>query len=149
VARWFHGDVAQGNLLVIDGELAAVIDFGTCGVGDPACDLAVAWTLLTAAGRQAFRDRLSVDDATWTRGRGWALWKTLATCSYALADVDEDAATRGVPSAKSSPTTQPAAGPPRRSWSRYRRRGRSPTSRRRVLRLNCCFLTAVTVIAGP
>jgi aminoglycoside phosphotransferase (APT) family kinase protein len=92
VARWFHGDVAQGNLLVIDGELAAVIDFGTCGVGDPACDLAVAWTLLTAAGRQAFRDRLSVDDATWARGRGWALWKTLATCSYALADVDEDAA---------------------------------------------------------
>jgi aminoglycoside phosphotransferase (APT) family kinase protein len=77
--RWFHGDVARGNLLLDGGQLAAVIDFGTCGVGDPACDLAVAWTLLTGAGRQAFRDRLAVDDATWARGRGWALWKTLAT----------------------------------------------------------------------
>ncbi|WP_243753995.1 aminoglycoside phosphotransferase family protein [Labedaea rhizosphaerae] len=81
VARWFHGDVAQGNLLLDDGELAAVIDFGTCGVGDPACDMAVAWTLLTADGRQAFRERLSVDDATWARGRGWALWKALITCA--------------------------------------------------------------------
>ncbi|MFD1085649.1 aminoglycoside phosphotransferase family protein [Micromonospora andamanensis] len=91
VDRWFHGDVAQGNLLLADGRLAAVIDFGTCGVGDPACDLAIAWTLLTADGRQAFRTRLSVDDATWTRGRGWALWKTLATCSYTVDD-PEDAA---------------------------------------------------------
>jgi aminoglycoside phosphotransferase (APT) family kinase protein len=54
---------------------------GTCGVGDPACDLAIAWTVLTADGRRAFRERLSVDDATWARGRGWALWKTLATCA--------------------------------------------------------------------
>jgi aminoglycoside phosphotransferase (APT) family kinase protein len=76
---WFHGDVAQGNLLLADGRLAAVIDFGTCGVGDPACDLAIAWTLLTAEGRQAFRERLSIDEATWSRGRGWALWKMLAT----------------------------------------------------------------------
>jgi aminoglycoside phosphotransferase (APT) family kinase protein len=79
VDRWFHGDVAAGNLLVDEGRLAAVIDFGTCGVGDPACDLAVAWTLLTPDGRQAFRKRLSVDDATWARGRGWALWKALTT----------------------------------------------------------------------
>jgi len=54
---WFHGDVAEGKLLLTDGHLAAVIDFGTCGVGDPACDLAIAWTLLTAEGRQAFRQR--------------------------------------------------------------------------------------------
>ncbi len=88
--RWIHGDVADGNLLLDGaGELAAVIDFGTCGVGDPACDLAIAWTLLTPDGRQAFRDRLSVDDATWTRGRGWALWKTLATCRNSLDDMDE------------------------------------------------------------
>ena len=81
VDRWFHGDVAGGNLLLDDaGQLAAVIDFGTCGVGDPACDLAVAWTLLTSDGRQAFRDRLAVDAAAWTRGRGWALWKAVATC---------------------------------------------------------------------
>ncbi len=89
---WFHGDIAQGNLLLDDGELAAVIDFGTCGVGDPACDLAVAWTLLTADGRRAFRQRLSVDDATWARGRGWALWKTLVTCSYTLDDSDDSPA---------------------------------------------------------
>jgi aminoglycoside phosphotransferase (APT) family kinase protein len=86
VDRWFHGDIARGNLLLADGRLAAVIDFGTCGVGDPACDLAIAWTLLTADGRQAFRKRLSVDDATWARGRGWALWKTLATCSSTIKD---------------------------------------------------------------
>ncbi|AVT38489.1 aminoglycoside phosphotransferase family protein [Plantactinospora sp. BB1] len=92
VPSWFHGDVAEGNLLLNDGELAAVIDFGTCGVGDPACDLAVAWTLLTADGRQAFRERLSVDDATWARGRGWALWKTLVTCSQTLGEADESAA---------------------------------------------------------
>ena len=42
---WFHGDVADGNLLVRDGRLAAVIDFGTSGVGDPACDPVIAWTL--------------------------------------------------------------------------------------------------------
>ncbi|MBN6033783.1 aminoglycoside phosphotransferase family protein [Amycolatopsis sp. 195334CR] len=76
--RWFHGDVAPGNLLVEDGHLAAVIDFGTCGVGDPSCDLAIAWTLLTADGRQRFRERLAVDEETWARGRGWALWKALA-----------------------------------------------------------------------
>lgn len=90
VDRWFHGDVAAGNLLVADGRLAAVIDFGTCGVGDPACDLAVAWTLLTPDGRQAFRDRLAVDDDTWDRGRGWALWKALVTAQGALED-DEPA----------------------------------------------------------
>jgi aminoglycoside phosphotransferase (APT) family kinase protein len=87
---WFHGDIAQGNLLLNDGQLGAVIDFGTCGVGDPACDLAIAWTLLTAEGRQAFRERLSVDEGTWARGRGWALWKALATCSWNLDDDDDD-----------------------------------------------------------
>lgn len=82
VDRWFHGDVAEGNLLLKDGRLAAVIDFGTCGVGDPACDLAIAWTLLGTESRQTFRDQLSVDDDSWARGRGWALWKTLATCAH-------------------------------------------------------------------
>jgi aminoglycoside phosphotransferase (APT) family kinase protein len=71
------------------GSWRPVIDFGTCGVGDPACDLAIAWTLLTADGRRAFRKRLSVDDATWARGRGWALWKTLATCSYTFEDPED------------------------------------------------------------
>lgn len=76
---WFHGDVAAGNLLVRDGALAAVIDFGTCGVGDPACDLAIAWTLLSGASREAFRAGIDVDAGTWARGRGWALWKALIT----------------------------------------------------------------------
>lgn len=76
---WFHGDVAEGNLLVRDGRLAAVIDFGCCGVGDPACDVVLAWTLLSGAGRDAFRRTLAVDDGTWARGRGWALWKALIT----------------------------------------------------------------------
>jgi aminoglycoside phosphotransferase (APT) family kinase protein len=74
---WFHGDVAVGNLLVRHGRLAAVIDFGTSGVGDPACDLVIAWTFLEGASRAAFREALGVDDAMWARGRGWALWKAL------------------------------------------------------------------------
>jgi aminoglycoside phosphotransferase (APT) family kinase protein len=75
--RWFHGDVAVGNLLVRDGRLAAVIDFGTSGVGDPACDLVIAWTLFDGADRTAFRAGLDLDEETWARGRGWALWKAL------------------------------------------------------------------------
>lgn len=74
---WIHGDVAPGNLLVRDGRLAAVIDFGTCGVGDPACDLAFAWTFLDDEARDAFRRRLALDDDTWLRGQAWALWKAL------------------------------------------------------------------------
>lgn len=74
---WVHGDVAASNLLVQDGKLCAVIDFGTCGVGDPACDLVIVWTFLTDASRAAFRAALPLDDATWARGRGWALWKAL------------------------------------------------------------------------
>ncbi|MGW2892263.1 aminoglycoside phosphotransferase family protein [Streptomyces griseoruber] len=88
---WFHGDLAQGNLLLEDGQLAAVIDFGTCGVGDPSCDLAIAWTLLSAGGRGLFRKRLGVDDATWARGRGWALWKTLVSCANSLGEDGADA----------------------------------------------------------
>ncbi len=76
---WFHGDVAAGNLLVRGGRLSAVIDFGCCGVGDPACDLTIAWTLLAGEGREVFRAALPADGATWARGRGWALWKALLT----------------------------------------------------------------------
>lgn len=80
---WFHGDVAAGNLLVERGCLSAVIDFGTSGVGDPSCDLVIAWTLFEGESREAFRGVLGTDDASWARGRGWALWKALIT----LADV--------------------------------------------------------------
>lgn len=85
-AVWFHGDVASGNLLLQDGRLASVIDFGTCGVGDPSCDLAIAWTVLSGPSRDAFRERLAVDDATWDRGRGWALWKALSGYAGAVRD---------------------------------------------------------------
>jgi aminoglycoside phosphotransferase (APT) family kinase protein len=74
---WVHGDVCEENLLVRDGSLCAVIDFGSSAVGDPACDLAVAWTLLRVEGREAFRAALALDRATWARGRGWTLWKAL------------------------------------------------------------------------
>jgi len=87
---WFHGDVAVGNLLVREGRLAAVIDFGTSGIGDPACDVVIAWTLLSGASRAAFRSALAVDPATWARGRGWALWKSVITLAGDL-DADPEA----------------------------------------------------------
>ena len=74
---WFHGDVSFHNLIVRDGELAAVIDFGCAGVGDPACDTVLVWTFLSGAARDAYRRGLAMDDGTWARGRGWALWKGL------------------------------------------------------------------------
>ena len=79
-AVWFHGDIASGNLLVDDrADLAAVIDFGTSGVGDPACDLVIAWTLFEGESRAEFRRLMPADDAMWARARGWALWKALIT----------------------------------------------------------------------
>ena len=77
VPVWVHGDVAAGNLLLVDGRLSAVIDFGGMAIGDPACDMVIGWTLLDASSRARFRSVLGVDDATWMRGRGWALWKAL------------------------------------------------------------------------
>ena len=74
---WVHGDIAAGNLLVLDGKLHAVIDFGQLAAGDPACDLTVAWTLLDQPGRAEFRAGLRLDELTWQRARGWALWKQL------------------------------------------------------------------------
>jgi aminoglycoside phosphotransferase (APT) family kinase protein len=74
---WLHGDVCVENLLVKRGRLSAVIDFGCSGVGDPACDLTIAWTFFSGESREAFCAALPVDGATWARGRGWALWKGL------------------------------------------------------------------------
>jgi aminoglycoside phosphotransferase (APT) family kinase protein len=79
---WIHGDLHPANLLVEDHELSAVIDFGLLGVGDPACDVMVAWTYLSAESRDVFRSELGVDDATWTRGRGWALQFGLRAAAY-------------------------------------------------------------------
>jgi len=75
---WVHGDVAIGNLLVDDHHrLSAVIDFGCSAVGDPACDTVMQWTRFCGPARRAFHETLAVDDATWARGAGWALWKGL------------------------------------------------------------------------
>jgi aminoglycoside phosphotransferase (APT) family kinase protein len=74
---WIHGDIAVGNLLVQDGRLSAVIDFGQLAVGDPSCDTTIAWTFFSGASRDVFCAELDVDASTWMRGRGWGLWKAL------------------------------------------------------------------------
>jgi aminoglycoside phosphotransferase (APT) family kinase protein len=79
---WFHGDLMASNLLLRNGRLAAVIDFGTCGVGDPACDLLPAWNFFPAEAREVYRDELGVDDASWLRGKGWALAKAVQAIPY-------------------------------------------------------------------
>jgi len=79
---WIHGDLLPANLLVRDGRLAAVIDWGSVGVGDPAVDMIAAWGALSAESRDAFRAELGVDDATWARGRGWALSIALIALPY-------------------------------------------------------------------
>lgn len=78
---WVHGDIAVGNLLVDRGHLSAVIDFGQLAIGDPACDLVIAWTFFNNENRRAFRNKLMLDKATWARARGWALWKALIVCA--------------------------------------------------------------------
>jgi aminoglycoside phosphotransferase (APT) family kinase protein len=79
---WFHGDLAYLNLLARDGRLSAVIDWGTCGVGDPAIDTIVAWNLFPPAARAAYRDALGVDDAEWERGKGWVITGIFGILSY-------------------------------------------------------------------
>lgn len=81
---WLHGDLSASNLLVTEGRLSAVIDFGTAAVGDPACDLAIAWTFFAGASRQIFRDSVPLDEQAWARGRGWTLWKALITLAEAV-----------------------------------------------------------------
>lgn len=91
---WVHGDMAAGNMLADaeDGQLCGVIDFGCMAIGDPACDLTVAWTLFEGEAREAFCQTIALDEATWARARGWALWKAMIT----LATDREDAVARQV-----------------------------------------------------
>ncbi len=81
---WFHGDLLPGNLLFNQGRLSAVIDFGGLGVGDPACDMMIAWALFTGKSRDAFRAALAIDDDTWARGRGHALSQAVIFIPYYL-----------------------------------------------------------------
>lgn len=81
--RWLHSDLMPGNLLVDPaGRLSGVLDFATCGIGDPACDLIPAWNLLPADARAAFRGAVDADDATWLRGRGRALSMAVIQLPY-------------------------------------------------------------------
>ena len=79
---WHHGDLDARNWLVRDGRISGVIDWGAMGVGDPACDVMVAWKLHSPAARDAFREALPTDDATWERSRGWALSQAVAILAY-------------------------------------------------------------------
>jgi aminoglycoside phosphotransferase (APT) family kinase protein len=79
---WIHGDLDSRNLLVENGRLSGVIDFGCLGVGDPAFDVMVAWKVLSADTRDIFRTALSVDEATWARGRGGALSQAVIALAY-------------------------------------------------------------------
>lgn len=94
--RWYHGDLAPENLLVRDGRLGAVLDFGELSIGDPTVDLIAAWGVLDAPAREAFRRSMDLNDASWLRGRAWALslavltfpyyWRTMpARCASSLA----------------------------------------------------------------
>jgi aminoglycoside phosphotransferase (APT) family kinase protein len=79
---WHHGDLDVRNWLVRDGRISGVIDWGAMGVGDPACDVMVAWKLHSPAARDAFREALPTDDATWERARGWVLSQAVAILAY-------------------------------------------------------------------
>lgn len=80
--QWFHGDMVAENLLLTDGRLTGLLDFGGLGLGDPTVDLHGAWELFDAPARQVFRDRVGADDAQWLRGRAWALAIALMTFPY-------------------------------------------------------------------
>lgn len=79
---WLHGDIHVGNMLTTDGRITGIIDWGSFGMGDPACDLMVAWSLLDSDSRAIFRAELAVDEATWIRGRAWAISVAVIALPY-------------------------------------------------------------------
>ena len=91
-ARWLAliGGVVNPIVFVLT-YTSAVIDFGCCAVGDPACDTVIAWTYFSGESRELFKRRLPVDRAAWARGRGWALWKAMIVLVEALREDPEDA----------------------------------------------------------
>jgi aminoglycoside phosphotransferase (APT) family kinase protein len=81
---WLHGDIHVGNLLTEDGRITGIIDWGCLGLGDPACDLTIAWSMLDRESRAIFRSDLDIDDATWIRGRAWAISVAVIALPYYL-----------------------------------------------------------------
>lgn len=79
---WIHGDINPGNLLVKNGKLSGVIDFGVMAVGDPAVEITMAWTFFDRESRKVFLQAIGLDVETEYRARGWALWKALTTCMW-------------------------------------------------------------------
>jgi len=79
---WVHGDLMPANLLLDGPTLTGVLDWGGAGLGDPAIDLQPAWNLFSGRSREVFRAALEVDDASWERGRGWALWTGIVALPY-------------------------------------------------------------------
>ena len=92
--RWYHGDLLAENLLVRDGRLTAVLDFGGLAVGDPTVDLMVAWEVLDTASRDVFRQAVGADDFAWLRGRAWALTLALGTFPYYWVTMPDRCASR-------------------------------------------------------
>lgn len=82
---WVHGDFAIGNMLAHKGQLSAVIDFGGIAIGDPACDLVIAWTYLEGRSRDIFINEMGLDTDVWLRARAWALWKA----TFELCQIDD------------------------------------------------------------
>ncbi len=89
---WIHGDLASGNILIKNNCLVSVIDFGLMGIGDPACDLVIAWTLFKNESRKIFKEHLGLDSDTWTRARAWALWKA----TFELCVLSDKASPKGL-----------------------------------------------------
>ncbi|MDR6552640.1 aminoglycoside phosphotransferase family protein [Paenibacillus qinlingensis] len=79
---WHHGDLDVRNWLVRNKRITGVIDWGEMGIGDPACDVMVAWKLHSPEARDEFRKYLPTDDATWARARGWVLSQAVAILAY-------------------------------------------------------------------
>ena len=79
---WIHTDLLRPNVLVADGRISAVIDFGGAGIGDPAADVIAAWSVFGPAGQDVYRACPQVDDGTWARARGYALHQAAVIIPY-------------------------------------------------------------------
>src|SRR5439155_476928 len=141
--RWFHGDLVYLNLLVKDGRLSGVIDWGTSGVGDPAIETTVAWSLFPPDARDAYRDALEIDDATWERGKGWVLTGVFGIPYYretnpvlvadkitAIEAVDRDRSCSGVVDHERRNPSDPRRSRQREQHVQSSTGGRTPTRRR-------------------